>query len=267
MNATWPADRFFWAVLEAPGWSRSAPMPLGLAGALADELPVDIDSVHAVATPMSGPNAGGRVLVCAARIAELNDLPDGTLSLAPDSVPTLGPEPVNPADLNLLSGAFKPRPLRRARARSHRCGALSLLLCAVIAATGLGRRAANWNALARHRHEATVRIAPDLPATDAEIVSLRARLQGTTGSASPPVDAAEDLALVLAGWPSVTACTTHSIAVGAHGASIAIQVEGDPSRFLQALRPPSGWSIDEPRLNSVRGGTRLSLRMTREPSP
>lgn len=265
MNATWPAKRFFWAVLEAPGWKRSGPLPSCLAGALAEELPVEIASVHAVVAPVdsngaAGP-ATGSVVVCAARMADLEALPAPMLSLTPHAVPDLGVASVEPHRFNLLVGAFEPRPVRRARLRTHLCAAATLLLCAAMVALGSTRRASAWRTHAEVVRQAAAQSVGDADSLDAELDRLHAIVAARDGSLAPLNDAAADLARVLAGWPADSACTTHSIAIGPQGASIAIEVEGDPARFLESLTPPPGWTIDEPRLNSIRGGTRLSLRL------
>lgn len=267
MNATWPADRFFWAVLEAPGWKRCGPMPSGLLGALADELPVDIASVHAVVAAVDAKAAPARgiVLVCAARVTDLEHLPAPVLGLTPESVPELGVASVEPHRLNLLVGAHEPRAIRRARARAHLCAAATLLLCAGMVALGSTRRASAWRSHAEVVRQAEAQAVGDAASLDDELDRLGAIVAARDGSPAPLNDAAADLARVLAGWPAVAACTTHSIAVGPQGASIAIEVEGDPAPFLQSLRPPPGWTIDEPRLNSIRGGTRLSLRLRPPP--
>src|SRR5690606_17382565 len=44
----WPAARFYWAVLEAPGWTRSGPLPEGLRPELEELAPEPLDSLHAV---------------------------------------------------------------------------------------------------------------------------------------------------------------------------------------------------------------------------
>ena len=56
----WPAERFFWALLEAPGYTRAGELPIGLRQALEDEVPAE--DLHAVCAPA----ADGRLIVCAA---------------------------------------------------------------------------------------------------------------------------------------------------------------------------------------------------------
>jgi hypothetical protein len=45
------------------------------------------------------------------------------------------------------------------------------------------------------------------------------------------------------------------------GATVSVSVEGDPTPFLKAMKPPPGWGMDEPRLNSADKLTRLTLQL------
>jgi hypothetical protein len=39
-HETWPMERFYWAVLEAPGYTRAGPLAPGLRPLLDDDVPV-----------------------------------------------------------------------------------------------------------------------------------------------------------------------------------------------------------------------------------
>jgi hypothetical protein len=52
-----------------------------------------------------------------------------------------------------------------------------------------------------------------------------------------------------------------TVAVSGSSASVSGSVEGDPAPFLKALRPPAGWTMDEPRLNRADAVTRLTMQL------
>src|SRR5688572_9736838 len=106
----WPAERFYWAVLEAPGWARSGPIADGLRGPLADEVPTSLD-LHGACAPLGD----GTVLACAAPASEIEALRATALSLTPESLPDFARGRCDPSVLNLLTGPFEPLPVRRAR--------------------------------------------------------------------------------------------------------------------------------------------------------
>lgn len=267
-RVTWPAERFYWAALEAPGWRRAGPLPDGLREAAADELPGPADDLFAVCTPARD----GTVLVCAAPRAALASLDAATEALTPTALPEFADATCAPAAFNLLVGEFEPGAVRRARNRTRGLIASSIALCALVVSFGLHRRTEAWRAGAERANAAAREVTGSaLPAGGelrAEIERLRraARIDGQRGK---PADASLVLASVLAGWPAQVPCVTHSIAVGENGANLSLAVEGDPTPFLEAIRPPPGWVLDEPRLNAADGKTRVSLRLRpeREASP
>lgn len=267
----WPADRFYWAVVDGQGWDRPGLVPPGLRGTLGEEFPEPIDTLHIIAEPFEG-----RLLICAARRADLGSV--RSLSLSPDDLPPFAPQGIDPDHLNLLIGEFEPRPIRRARARAHLIAAAALLACSAILSTGLARRGAHWNAHARGADLARESIVLGALGGNgggggggggsedgAGMVDLRTEvdaLRATLGAPSSPItDAAADFAALLRGWPTQEPCTIHSIRMGADGASLSLHLEGDPAAFLRSLEPPPGWAADEPRLTSTGDGTRLSLRV------
>ena len=142
---TWPAERFYWAVLDAPGAGRPGELPPGLSAMLEDDAPIRACDVHAVGVPL----AGDRLAVCAAERRELADLPAGVLSLCPAGLPAfLEGEGVAPDRFNLLVGMYEPRPYRLARIRRHAVAAAVVVLCGLLVCVGLLRREAHWRARA-----------------------------------------------------------------------------------------------------------------------
>lgn len=259
-----PPEKLCWAVLNAPGWSRHGALPPGLRAALTDELPMS-EPLHAVGVPLRD----STILVCAATVASIRALDGDTLTLTPSTLPAFAaslPGAPDPAALNLLVGEFEPHAYRRVRWRGHAMAAATVLLCAALVALGLGRRSNAWRAeatQARNAESALLRTA--LPEGEDPTIAL-ANLRRAAAAAARPSstpDAATDLAAVLAGWPVSASCVTHSIAVGSDGASVSVALDNDPAEFLRALRPPPGWTLDEPRLNAAGDSTRVSLRLRR----
>lgn len=253
----WEASRFYWCVLEAPGWTRAGPMPDGLKGPLAAEVPAPVDALHAVVWP----DGAGRLVVCALARTSLLTVGDA-ISLCPDRVPEhLGG---TPTDFNLLVGEFAPGPVVRARRWSHVLAASCFSIVVLLIALGLHRRALRLDAEARSAIELAV---ARLQSTGLDERSLSREVEAMRESAAgrplltPTADASISLARVLAAWPSHADCTTHGITVDTSGVALSLSVPGDPSPLLASLRPPSGWSIDDPRINSSSGVTRLSLTM------
>jgi hypothetical protein len=149
-HETWPMERFYWAVLEAPGYTRAGPLAPGLRPLLDDDVPVPGESLHAVGVPLGG----GRLLVCAAERERLAGVDAGVLRLTPGDVPEFAGG-VDASGLNLLVGEFEPGLLRRARTRRHLLAMAACLLCAALVSVGLLRRAAGWNTLAHDAGSAT----------------------------------------------------------------------------------------------------------------
>lgn len=260
---SWPADRFYWAVLDAPGVSRPGQLPTGLYPILDEEIPADTAELHAVCVPA----ADGKLAVCAIETIDLAEVPVDSLSLTPSELPafveSLG---VSAERFNLLSGSFEPRPLRSRRIRRHAFSALTVLLCVSLLAVGLHRRSLRWEARAESARIATSRVANLVTATGRveDIRAEAARLEGTRDAlaqASPPPDASLSLAALLESWPARVSSRPQSITVGPEGIAVSVAVEGDASAFLGAFSPPPGWTLAEPRLNASDTVTRLSLQL------
>lgn len=260
---TWPAERLFWAVLEAPGVKHSGILPPGLVTLLDEHVPANVRDLHAVCAPLKH----GRLAVCAAMTLELAALPVNTLTLTPDSLPGfLEDQGISAAHLNLLVGVFEPRPVRAARLTRHAFAAGIALLCGTLLTIGLHRRASHWQENATNARAAARSLAASVM-TDGrpeDLASQAARLRGIDDallkSSSSP-DAAVSLAAFLSVWPAKVPSRPQSISVRASGISVAVSLDGDPSAFLSSLAPPAGWALDEPRLNTSDTATRLSLHV------
>jgi hypothetical protein len=261
VHLRWPPERFFWAVVEAPAWrgGRSGLLPPGLLVEAADGLPVPIEDLQVVGAACGD----GRVVICAARRDEVAAVDAGAVSLTPETLPGCVEADADPSALDLLVGEFEPLVMRRARLRRHAGLAATIVACATLAAIGLGRRADHWDGIATSAREARLELAARAaPGVAPDRLALEvARLRSAAAGGRPPRDAALTLASLLDAWPRAAAATPQSIVVGDSGVSVSVSVEGEPSAFLGALRPPEGWTLDDPRLNAAGGVTRLTLQM------
>ena len=264
IHPRWPVERFFWSVVEAPGWKASGVLPAALLEKFGEELPVDVTTVHAVGMPMGD----GTVLACGVSIDELANLDPGALSLAPMDFPAF----VNAADgpllaeqLNLLVGVWEPRPIRQARMRGHVFAAATMAACGLLMAVGFSRRAAHDEASRSFAASESKRVLSSvLPGgtigtLEAELrkVEFAAGVQRQVGRGA---DAGIALADLLRGWPKDVPSKPQAIAVTPSSATVSVAVEGDPSPFLRAFKGPDGWAMAEPRLNAADNITRLTLQ-------
>ncbi len=201
-------------------------------------------------------------------------IPDGVFASAPGSEQA----DVDPATLNLLVSEFEPRAFRRARQRRQTLAAALVLLAALIATSGLLRRAAHWKGVTEESRaafaELIARAAPngDEHALERELAQRRASARASGALATPP-DAGVTLAQLLAAWPADVPSKPQSIVITPSGVrssssasagqsvAVSVSVEGDPADFLKAFRTPVGWTMDEPRLNTAGSITRLSLML------
>jgi hypothetical protein len=263
-SESWPAERFYWAVVDANGWTTSGPLPKGCIGALADEVPIPADELHAVCTPTSDL----RLVVCAVERPALEDLDPNLLSLTPAELPDAVGGLVEPSALELLVGEFEPRPLRRARSRNLGLILLTLAVCGALVSFGLSRRAESWRQLSGQRSTATMTLAASvIPGGNPDQLALEAnRIRGR--KPPPELRPAPDASLALAGllqvWPTEIGNRPQGITVSPGSISCSVLVEGDPSPFLQSLRAPKGWKLQEPRLNTTGSATRLTLQFNPE---
>ncbi len=256
----WPVQKFFWAVIDAPGLTRSGPLPPGLRAEFEEQVPVNIDELHIVCTPMEG----GRLLACGAPFDAVAALGDSALTLTPQSAPPFVPDGADMSNLNLLTGPLEPRPLRRARARRSALSIATVALCATLACVGLNRRTRAWEHEAGDAADAARLMARSVDPEMTELsldVALESARRGAQVVARPPADAALALASLLTSWPTTVASRPLTLAVGADTASISVAVDGDPAPFLKAISPPPGWSLDEPRLMTAEKVSRLNLTL------
>jgi hypothetical protein len=255
----WPAERFFWSVLEAPGVRADKGLPAGVLPLLQEELPVPVEDVHAVgaATP------DGRLVVCAAGREELHELPASTLALHPEDVPALIEANIDPSNFNLLVGDLEPAPLRREKTRRRTLLTLATAAVACLAAIGLARRSESWNKAGQEARAASAAVASNPITLHNELERLRKAPHIEAKTLATP-DAAVALASLLSAWPKELECQTESVSVGPATMTLSLTVAKDARPFLSALRPPEGWTLDEPRLTATSDGARLHLTLHRK---
>lgn len=253
---TWPAERFYWAMVPGAPWKGSGELPAGLLALAEDDLPVPADTLHAVGAPVDG-----GVLVCAIPQDDLLAVPESVLSLRPTSAPA--GVAADCSRLNLLVGRYEPRPIRRARVRRHALASGTVLVCSLLASIGLARRSWHWSEAAAADKAAWTSAAMEVaPASDASIVLFdlqrRASRLDHSQEVRPPADAALVLMTLLEHWPAQVSSKPQSITIRGRDVSVTVIVQDAPA-FLAALVPPQGWGMDQPMLNTSGDLTRLSL--------
>jgi len=277
-HACWPAERFYWSVLAAPGVPvKVLRPPPAIAAALdlllANDLPLPLDEVHAVYRRLDE----RRVLACAAPVASLRALPPGTLSLSPESWPeAIASEcgGLPPTAINLLAGVFEPTPFRRARAMRALWVSGGVILVGALAAIGLERRASAWARDSAAAHDASrqamLAALPEEPPTSsvlpmrlkAELDQLRRTRRPTRGDELPR-DGVVALSNLLAGWPADVLARTEVVSASHENLSLSVQVDGDPQGLLDGLSAVPGWVRDEPRISRV--GSRVLVTLSYRP--
>lgn len=275
-----PCSCFYWCILEASGVSaRGVNVPSSNASAnllndmLEEHLPLPLEKIHVIYRRIDE----HRVLACALPVEALEAVTSHTVILRPDSMPLFVSSvcDVRPSVLNMLVGPFESQPVKNERSKGHWLLAASLVAASVLTVIGLVRREHHWNETKRLTDIAFESVAnrfqPDPPVrlTDvpvrvrAEISELRQIVESSDPAKTSPHDAAVVLGDVLAAWPKDAVARTDLISVSPTSVSMNVQVEGDAQSFIAGLTPPTGWSLDPPRLNVIRGSSHLAIQLRR----
>lgn len=270
---SWPAERFYWAVLEAPG----VPVPIGkprppaaesLDLLLAPEVPVPIDELHAVYARLDA----NRVLACAAMRADLSEVGTAAVTLVPEAVPECipGGADIDFSRFNLLVSDFEPGILKRPRRHAGYWVAATILLSASLLATGLLRRTHAMNEAAKIAQPENARLLaaalPEEPKDSptfslrlkAELDTLR-RTRSSRGITSTP-DAMNSLAVLLGGWPKATGAETDAVSATPSNLTMLVTFREGPQEFLYHLPDVHGWNRDEPRVSRTASGTQVMVQ-------
>jgi len=274
-DVRWPPERFFWGTLEAPGIQRPGVLPSAMALTFADVVPVPIEDLHVVMAPIQDAEgtSAGRVIVCAARRADLEPLLASARSLTPKSLPGFieqgGSSPLA-LPLNLLVGGFEPIAFRQRRHRLISRAAMLWIALVAVTIAGLLRRTASSNEHAESyraaRDQAVEAACPGgTPMDLRDAVERLERRIDARRAADRPTDISAVLAAFLRAWPLDAGEEAHpeiqSIALNERRMALSVLVKGDPSPLLARLKAPEGWILKEPRLTSVGDATRLSLEL------
>lgn len=258
----WPPERFYWSIIESRGHWRAGPLPPGLLAEAADDFPIDLDQLHAVGVT----DSQAHLVVCAATLESLANVPPHIVSLTP-AAPPPGVD-VDPSTLELLVGRFEPLTWRRRRMRAHLHWAATVLGCAFLLAFGMVCRATDAESQAARLSAARGALldALDLPEDQlAEEAAHRRALAEALDQA--PTDAVPILGALLAAWPTSTDASVEALTVAPGQILASVSLTSDPASFLQTLALPASWRMDEPRLHTARGLSRLGLQIHTEPTP
>lgn len=266
-------EEFHWAVLTA-GDLHARPALLAslvrhqspaLLTGVAKVVPTGEEDLHAAFVVHREPGLDPVVIACA--------MPGHRLAgvITPDSVallPAGWPQPivnrftslptVPPAALNMLTGAWTPRAIRRGRRLAVLTACASMIIITALLAVGLERRS-RWFA---QRSEATAAAAdavrarlsgtPDLPLARQRLRAETARLQL---AANPPVDpadpdAADALAALLSRWPApdevagqFVRVQSVQIAPTSMVMTLLQNASADQQRLTSALSSVPGWKL------------------------
>ncbi len=224
-----------------------------------------VDDIHAVGVV----GADGKLVVCAARRDALREVPADVLRLSPKDTPAFIEPKIDAAAFNLLVGDFEPAPLKKERGRRTAMLTAAAVALACSLAVGLSRRAEAWNKASDQARAVTATVTNAYSPTAGPLLMqmdmdrLRKAPRGDAKPVMPP-DAAAALASLLSLWPKELECQTDSVQVGPTTMSLSLTVAKDARPFLTAIKPPEGWTMDEPRLTSTGDGSRLHLVLHRK---
>ncbi|MCA9284394.1 MAG: hypothetical protein KDA22_04215 [Phycisphaerales bacterium] len=285
-----PSTSLYWAVLDASMLPRRPGSPSGRQlGYLFEEvLPVPIESVHAVYLPLHGQH----YLACGADEALVRAAHDnGALALVPTELPPFVVESaaasgvggtVDVDRLNLLTGAFEPHAVGRARRRWLAHVAIAALSVAVLVFVGQWRRATAIDQAARGLAEdrladlRTALPAGQQSAANPELALLAELRQLEQTRTAPPAamrerSAATILAEVMRLWPRSVTARPDSASVSSNAIVLrgTAATSDDAQRLADAFRDLEGWTLEQPQFRAGAEGASftVTLRPAGEAAP
>lgn len=262
-HVRWPANRFFWAVIDAsslvdiPG--VVLPVARGIRSRRAQQLGylferslpgLAIDDVHARYQPMNG-GQQYTYLACGLLKSTLErDIDPQTISLTPETLPIFAEvsDPrIEPDTFNLLTEAYEPLAIQRSRRRWVTVIAVFMFICAGLGAGGLARRSAALAATtASIDHQAATLIEDTLGSATGSAARIPSSLRltgelrrleqtrtpapgspetsNTYGSASTVDDVTGTLTAVLQRWPGDLHVQAESLSLTSSSITIRAQV-------------------------------------------
>jgi hypothetical protein len=266
----WPADRFYWVVLDRQDSLSATPTVIELQESLQDDLPCAASDLAFTVNSMSSDH----LLVCGVPKELLGSLPPHIIHCGPasfpewlktshsENLPQLG-------EINFLTGPFTPPFIRRHQ--RHRALWLSGLTLAatLLLAIGLHRRANHAESLAGKYQSQLKAVASQTlgtPVTASQAADLlKVRLDRNEilqrAGTQTSVDIGSVTAQFLAGWPSDLPETprVEILSASRDQLSLSITTPGDPQELITRLKPPTGWKLLEPRLSARGTSTQIQL--------
>ncbi|MBL9149574.1 MAG: hypothetical protein JNM94_12865 [Phycisphaerae bacterium] len=196
----------------------------------------------------------------------------------PEELPADVREAIATSALELLTGAYAPPDLERAR-RGWRVAVATLVaLVAMLGIVGVLRRGLALDrsiAEADRRRLALVEAAfvgrpgpPGVPAEMRLVAELR-ELRGTrSGDVPIPFDATDALAALVKVWPEGVELRPESIAVSERGISVRGEAKGhaETQILADALASLEGWRVEAPASRSVKDGVSFTVTLSRDTS-
>jgi hypothetical protein len=280
----WPAERFYWAVLDASvlptrarwGNGRSA-MRLGYL--FENVVPgVPIEDVHSVYRRLKGRQ--GRFVACGVPFTVLEGVDPDAVTLRPRSLPSFIQEDLDPARLNVLTGPYLPGAVRRLRRRWLAHIGVMLVVCVGALLVGAERRV---GAVGKQHDDV-------IAARTLVLEQVLGPQTRTTGSSQPPelrltaelrrleqtrnpdvaiaqlANGSSILNELLSRWPGDVHARTESIVVAPASITVRATVDtmADAQRFADAFVGLRDWRLRQPRSESRRGHVDVTLRFERD---
>ncbi len=287
MNLAWPADQFYWAILDRsvlPRGVRNAPAQLGYL--FESRLPVPIDTIHAVYAPIDD----DRVLACGAPTEALDEADLGeALTLVPADLPPWVDddtrEQVTVDSLNLLTGPWLPPAIRRGQRRLVGWVAAAIVLCAACLVIGFERQRAASDAAAADVRSTemdvyagvlgeSVRSSIDssFPPEQRIIAEHRRLMQTRSGpveAQNDRIDAALLLTAILERWPTEQFIETETISVTNGAVTLVLRVPDleDVQPIADAFSDLPDWQVTQPQTFARQTHVDMTLRFTRTEEP
>lgn len=293
-HVCWPADRFYWVLIQAAASVDRAPSkgarldPSSVADAIAEAVPIDGSLIHWSVITLPD----GAALACVALCTDLDALDPEVRTLRPVGVPPHLANRVDAdtiSDLNLLHGVYESPVIRRAR--SALVTAWVWTAAATIALTGVGlsvragtdvRAAAQINE-ARERLAARTLEATSVASSTLESLSdsmasqtsplsaskrlesaktLLERERGDRVRALASPDAGDAMQDVMASWPRDLQTRIDSLSIGESSLRLSGSLASldDVARLTEHLRSVRGWALEQPQVSML--GERATIRTT-----
>lgn len=280
-QAVWSPDRFYWGVIDAPKALPQRPRRRreALGFLFESSAPVPLDDLHVEYSRI----AKGTYVACGVELTALADdsIADADV-LRPADWPAcvrarLGDVPL-PAvpPFNLRSGSAESSRITKAR---RRCVAefiaIAMLSCILIS-IGFERRVADLrveagavDAARAGVYEATLGWKPGdagaLPPEQLLIAELR-RLERSRNAEAVEIDlpdATSSLSRLFGAWPPELHGQVESISITGEAMTVRTLVENSEAAaaFADALNRAPGWSAEQPRIDAVRDGIRVTVRL------